>query len=130
MTLEDRLASIVPAAWHAALPVRIEMIEGSISWGQPGLIQIARSHATGSIELLEVVIAHEFGHVIAFEYGTRAYLGAAPAGWPAATTNPAEHWADCVQQVFVGTVRPSHGLPPCTGAQLDWAARYLAVGPG
>lgn len=128
MTLEQRFQAVVPAAWRARLPVTVEVIPGSVSWGYPDRIQIADNHLR-SAELVDVTLAHEFGHVIAFAFGTREFAGAAPAGWPSATANPAEHWADCVQQVWVGVARPSHGLPPCGGAQLEWTRRYLAVVP-
>lgn len=128
MTLEQRFQAVVPAAWRARLPVTVEVIPGSVSWGYPDRIQIAQNHL-GSAELADVTLAHEFGHVIAFAFGTREFAGAAPAGWPSATANPAEHWADCVQQVWAGVARPSHGLPPCGGAQLEWTRRYLAVVP-
>jgi hypothetical protein len=122
--------SSVPAAWRAAISARLEVIGGSTSWAFPdGRIQIAQSHADARAGHLAVVITHEFGHLIAFQYGSGAYAGAAPAGWPEATSNPAEHWADCVQQVFTGTVSPAHGLPPCAGEQLSWAHQYLAAGP-
>ena len=123
--------SSVPAAWRAAISARLEVIGGSTSWALPdGRIQIAQSHADARAGHLAVVITHEFGHLIAFRYGSGAYNGAAPAGWPEATSNPAEHWADCVQQVFTGTVSPAHGLPPCAGEQLSWAHQFLAAGPG
>ena len=35
-------------------------------------------------------IAHEFGHLIAYRYGSQAFNGAAPAGWPAYSGQPAE----------------------------------------
>lgn len=120
----------MPAPWRAAIPARFEVIGGSTSWANSsGVIQISHAHATGDSTLLDVVIAHEFGHLVAFRYGTGAYPGAAPAGWPAATHNPAEHWADCVQQTWVGVAWPSHGLPPCGGDQLAWARQYLHAGP-
>ena len=47
-------------------------------------------------------MAHEFGHHVAFGYGTQAELGAAPAGWPVSGNPPVERWADCVSQGFTG----------------------------
>ncbi len=120
----------MPAAWRSAIPARLSVIAGSTSWAYPdGRIEVAETHADSSAAHRALIIAHEFGHLIAYRYGTGAYAGAAPAGWPEATSNPAEHWADCVQQVFTGTVNPSHGLPPCAGEQLSWARQYLTAGP-
>ncbi len=128
--VEQRYAASVPAAWQVAFTVRSTIVDGDTSWAHPdGHIEIATSHADSGDAHLAVVITHEFGHLIAFRYGSGAYAGAAPAGWPEATSNPAEHWADCVQQVFTGTLDPSHGLPPCRGDQLSWARQYLAAGP-
>ena len=120
----------VPGRWQAAIPVRFEIISGGTSWGHPnGLIQVGTYHANGSSARLRATVAHEFGHLIAFRYGSRAYNGAAPKGWPAYGSNPAEAWADCVSQAFTGVIDPSHGLPPCSGASLSWTRQWLAQGP-
>lgn len=131
---EDRIrrvySSAVPQAWQADFEVRFEIIDGSTSWAYgDGRILVARSHADGGEAHLADVLAHEFGHLIAFRYGTKAYVGAAPEGWPEPPQSPAEAWADCVQTAFTGRINPSHGLPPCGTAQLDWAAAWLAQGP-
>lgn len=131
---EDRarrvFGSAVPEVWRADIEVRFEIIDGSTSWAYgDGRILVAQSHVDASEEYLADVLAHEFGHLIAFEYGTKAYTGAAPEGWPEPEHSPAEAWADCVQEAFTGRANPSHGLPPCGGAQLDWAASWLAGGP-
>lgn len=128
--VEQRFLVAVPSAWRAAVPARLSIIPGSTSWAwSDGRIEVSTLHADASDSHLAVVLTHEFGHLIAFRFGTGAHAGAAPAGWPAATSNPAEHWADCVQQVFTGTISPSHGLPACGGAQLSWTRAYLAAGP-
>ena len=76
------------------------------------------------------VVAHEFGHQIAYAYGScDTPVGAAPAGWPAPRTHPMEAWADCVISVFTGRENPSPGLAPCRGAQLQWAQDWFAVPP-
>ena len=128
--VEQVYAASVPAAWQAAIAVRFSIIDGTTSWAHPdGRIEIGVAHADAGTAHLAAVITHEFGHLVAYRYGSGAYAGAAPQGWPEATSQPAEHWADCVQQVFTGTVDPSHGLPPCGGDQLSWARQYLAAGP-
>lgn len=128
--VEQVFHASVPAAWRAVVPARLSVIPGSTSWAWgDDRIEVSRFHAEGSTSHLAVVLTHEFGHLIAFRYGSGAHVGAGPAGWPAATSNPAEHWADCVQQVFTGTVSPSHGLPACSGDQLAWARQFLNAGP-
>ncbi|MFP5322593.1 MAG: hypothetical protein ACLGIC_12220 [Acidimicrobiia bacterium] len=120
----------VPAAWRQAISVRFEVIEGEWSWAHTnGLIQVARSHADGGFDTLTDLLAHEFGHLIAFRYGTGEYVGAPPEGWPAPSSRPEEAWADCVQRAFTGRVTSTHGQAPCDGEPLRWAAAWLAEGP-
>ena len=73
------------------------------------------AEANGSESLLRATVAHEFGHLIAFQFGSQAFNGAAPEGWPTYSNVPAEAWADCVSRAFTGINDPSHGLP-------DWKA--------
>lgn len=128
--LQRAFAAGTPAVWRNDIPVRLEVIEGQTSWAHSsGVISIARSHVAGDFNHLTDVIAHEFGHLIAFEYGSGAYVGAGPEGWPAPPERPEEAWADCVQRAFTGRVSPSHGLGPCGGEQLSWAQNWLAAGP-
>jgi hypothetical protein len=120
----------VPGSWRAAITVRLEIIGGSTSWAYPdGRIQVGQAHANGSESRLRATLAHEFGHLIAFRFGSGAYNGAAPEGWPAYSNRPEEAWADCVSQAFTGIVDPSHGLPPCSGDSLSWTQQWLAQGP-
>jgi hypothetical protein len=121
----------VPAAWRSAITVRLELIDGDVSWGYTdGTIQIAAAHLLSGDSELRVTLAHEFGHLIAYRYGTQAFMGAAPDGWPAYSSQPAEAWADCVARAFTGIATPSHGLPSCAGQSLAWTADWLAQGPG
>lgn len=120
----------VPERWRADIDVQLRIIPGRTSWAHgDGRIEIGESHANDPFDHLTDVIAHEFGHLIAFEYGTGEYPGAAPEGWPAPSERPEEAWADCVQTAFTGRVNPSHGLGPCGSEQLDWAGRWLAEHP-
>ncbi len=120
----------VPAAWRGAIPVRFELIGGATSWASPdGTIQVSDYHASAGEDLLRSVLAHEYGHLIAFRYGSQRYNGAAPEGWPAYSDRPEEAWADCVAQAMTGIVDPSHGLPPCAGSSLSWTSTWLDAGP-
>jgi hypothetical protein len=117
----------VPDHWEARITPEMYGIEGSTSYAySPRTIYLAEYHLNSSDRYLQVIIAHEYGHLIAFKYGTGEYLGAPPEGWPPRTDRPEEHWADCVQQVFLGFAEPTRGLPPCEGEQLSWASEYLA----
>lgn len=86
-------------------------------------------HAGGDWDRLVAIVAHEFGHHIAFRYGTLATLGAAPAGWPVSGAIPVERWADCVARVFTGYPLGSHTQGACSGDSLEWTRQYLANGP-
>lgn len=128
--LQAAYEAAVPAAWRSAITVRLELIGGSTSWADPaGSIQVSEAHATGSHSNLAATLAHEFGHLIAFRFGSQAYNGAAPSGWPAYSDRPEEAWADCVSQAFTGIVAPSHGLPACSGVSLDWTISWLSSPP-
>lgn len=128
----DRVAeaftTAVPASWRTALPVALSVIEGNTSWAHPdGRIEIARVHAEGSWSHLLSVTAHEFGHQVAFRYGSGAYDGAPPDGWPGPDQGDgAEAWADCVAQAFTGIVDPSYDLAPCPQSTVDWTAAWLS----
>lgn len=126
---EEVYRQVVPSAWRSVFSVRFEYIGGNTSWASSnGTIKIAEAHRTNRSELA-VTIAHEFGHLIAWRYGTQAYNGAAPEGWPAYSSRPEEGWSDCVSQVFTGITDPSHGLPACAGSSLSWTRSWLASGP-
>lgn len=117
----------VPAAWRAAIPVEIITIGGTTSWAEPsGVIKVSTYHQSHA---LATTLAHEFGHLIAFRYGSRAFNGAAPVGWPSYSGRPEEAWADCVAHAFTGIADPSHGLPACPAASLSWTRAWLAAGP-
>lgn len=101
-----------------------------MSWAEPsGRILVSEAHATGPDAVLKTGLAHEFGHLIAFRYGSREYNGAAPSGWPAYSDRPEEAWADCVATVFTGVSAPPYGLPACSGEPLSWTRSWLAAGP-
>jgi hypothetical protein len=133
-TLEERVErsfeAAVPGAWRLAVPVRLAISDGQYSWAHTsGLIEVASAHAAGDLAGLGDLLAHEFGHLIAFRYGTQAYAGAPPAGWPGTGPRPEEAWADCVQRAFTGRATGTHGQQPCDGGALAWTTEWLAKGP-
>jgi hypothetical protein len=116
---------IIPDKWKAEVPVHYELRPGSTSLSFPdGLEAISTFHATGPSARLDFVIAHEFGHQIAFKFGTGAYNGAAPTGWPG--SDDPEAWADCVGVALTGKPSPiaSHQCPD--GASLTFTVEWLA----
>ncbi|MEN3272846.1 MAG: hypothetical protein V7636_1607 [Actinomycetota bacterium] len=126
----DALTSVIPAQWLADVHPWLVLIEGSTSWSSTtGRIRVARFHAAGPYERLRAIMAHEWGHQAAFTYGTHAYLGAPPEGWPHAGNGEAEVWADCVAQTLTGT-NPSGHVGECDSAALQFTRDWLARGPG
>jgi hypothetical protein len=124
------LHASVPATWRSAVPHQLTIIDGPYSRASTnGLISISSTHARGSWDVLRMVVAHEFGHLIAFRYGTGEFLGAGPAGWPYSGPQPEEMWADCVATAFTGLTLSSHGLSPCPASTLDWTRAWLSNGP-
>lgn len=120
----------VPAAWRAAIPVELVPTGGSTSWAYPnGRILVSSYHRNAGDRMLRNVLAHEFGHLIAFRFGSMRYNGAPPAGWPEPGYRPEEVWAKCVAKVFTGDDDHSFGMAPCGGEQLRWASAWLAAGP-
>jgi hypothetical protein len=128
--VETVYREVVPAEWRAAIAVRFELIDGNTSYASPdGTVQISSVHANGRDALLRATIAHEFGHLVAFSFGSQAFNGAAPEGWPSYSDMPEEAWADCVSRALTGLDDPSHGLPSCEGDSLSWTADWMAAGP-
>ncbi len=116
--------------WQAAVPVRVSIIKGATSLSYPdGRLQVGSAHAGGDWTRLQAIMAHEFGHHIAFEYGTQANLGAAPAGWPSSGRNPVERWADCIARDFTGYPLGSHRDAPCDGPSFTWTVDWTAPPP-
>jgi hypothetical protein len=124
--------SSVPSAWRAAAPLRVSAITGgytSLSYTD-GRTSVSRYHATRAWSNLRSVMAHEWGHHLAFRYGTQAYLGAPPAGFPQRTSATQETFADCVSWALIGTQYRYGNVPPCNRTAMTWTKRWLATGPG
>lgn len=119
----------VPPLWRDAVPVELRVVDGPGTFAyRSGRIEVGSELVAGPWQLLVDRVAHEFGHLIAFEFGSQSHLGAAPQGWPAFGGRPEESWGDCVSAVFTGS-GPLPGLPACEGAALDWTRTWLADGP-
>lgn len=113
----------VPARWHSAVSEFV-IVDGSSSFAHTGgRISITMLHANGSWDRLRFIAAHEAGHLIAFQYGSGAYYGAAPEGFPIRTSDP-EVWADCVAVAFTGRNEGGHGCEPdATTWTINWLHR-------
>lgn len=121
------LLSVVPAGW----PTEFAMweIPGSTSYADSGdnAIKLSTYHLNSSWAKLRWAVAHEWGHHMAFRYGTQSQLGAAPEGWPG-RPDQVETWASCVAAALVGfqeTKAPYY----CPPAELAWTAVWLAQPP-
>jgi hypothetical protein len=127
----DLLRRVVPARWLAVLPVTVSVISGKTSWSSfSGLIEIGDWHLYHAVDRAENTLAHEWGHQVAWHYGTDQYEGAPPAGFPYSGRTPEEQWADCVAQALTGTVYPSSGLGACPSDALAFTRSFLDAGPG
>ena len=126
------LKSVVPAAWRKAIPDAraTKLISGksSTSAYRKG-IWVSRFHAAQRKPLLRHTMAHEFGHHIAFYYGSQVIYGAAPTGFPQGVTS-VETWADCVAAALSGVDK--HGTnvrKHCSRKGLRWTKAWLKKGP-
>ena len=126
------LQSVVPRAWLNAIPsaraTRLISGKSSTSAYRQG-IWVSRFHAAKSMPLLRNTMAHEFGHHIAFFYGSQVIYGAAPRGFPQGVTS-VETWADCVAAAFSGLDK--HGTnvrKHCSKKGLRWTKAWLKKGP-
>jgi hypothetical protein len=127
----ELLAEAVPGRWRAAIPVSFQVIAGRTSWSSfSGLIQVGDGQLTSAVPHATFIIAHEFGHLIAWHYGTDAFNGAGPAGFPYTGQMPEEMWADCVAQAFTGSSYPTPGLHGCPSDALAFTTQFLTSGPG
>ena len=126
------LQSVVPAAWRSAIPGAraTRLISGTSSTSAYGRgIWVGRFHAAGPKPQLRSVMAHEFGHHIAFFYGSQAVYGAAPKGFPQGVTS-VETWADCVAVAFSGVDKHGTNVKKhCSKAGLRWTKAWLKKGP-
>ena len=67
------IQQVVPARWLVAVPVHFQVIPGNTSWSSwGGLIEIGDWHLTSSVSRARNVLAHEWGHQVAWLYGTDA----------------------------------------------------------
>jgi hypothetical protein len=126
--VQRALDELVSGDWRAATPVRIEIIEGQTSWSATdGTIRMSRYHAEGTWAHLRAVLGHEWGHQVAFRYGTQRRLGAPPEGFPGEESQAPEAWASCVSRVLT-----NDGQDPasaCADEPLYFTASWLASGP-
>lgn len=122
---------VIPANWLAVVPVRVLVIAGKTSWSSwGGLIQIGDWHLYSSVARARNTLTHEWGHQVAWRFGTDVYNGAPPAGFPYNGAIGEEMWADCVAEALTGTSYPTSGLPRCSSAALSFTHSFFAAGPG
>lgn len=126
------LQSVVPSAWRNAIPnaraTRLISGKSSTSAYRKG-IRVARFHAAQPKRVLRHTMAHEFGHHIAFYYGSQVVYGAAPKGFPQGVKS-VETWADCVAAALSGIDKHGTNVKKhCSKAGLRWTKAWLKKGP-
>jgi len=126
------LHSVVPSAWRNAIPsaraTRLISGKSSTSAYRKG-IWVSRYHAAKPMPLLRNTMAHEFGHHIAFFYGSQVIYGAAPTGFPQGVTS-IETWADCVGSALSGVSKHGTNVKKhCSRTGLRWTKAWLKKGP-
>jgi hypothetical protein len=126
------LAVSVSRAWGAAVSVKITVIDGNTSWSSSGgVIRFGRGQLVGSWDHARFIATHEWGHQVAFLYGSQADFGAPPDGFPYHGRHPEEVWADCVARTLTGLSWPTdRTYPRCDADLAGWAGSWLAPGPG
>lgn len=119
----------VPEAWRTAAPINLQLRGGSTSLSyQSGTVAVGTRQMNTWRHAL-YVLAHEWGHQAAFQFGTGNYLGAPPIGFPGrAILLRAEQFAECVAQSLVGYRWPNP-YPRCSDAALAWTVNWLSNGP-
>lgn len=126
------LDSVVPAGWFTSAELQWYLLDGSssLSTNRPPLIEVGRDHFENPAKL-RFILAHEWGHHVAFRYGDNSVLpGEPPIGFDAGGNEPAEMWAGCVAEVLVPDYWIStHGLPHCAPEAKQFTANFLAAGP-
>jgi len=126
------LSVSVPSAWAAAVPVHVTVVPGSTSQSsEGGVIRLGAGQLVGSWDHARFIATHEWGHQLAFLYGSQAFFGAPPDGFPYHGVHPEEVWADCVARGLTGVSWPTYGLyPQCDAGLAGWARVWLGAGPG
>src|SRR3546814_13324592 len=120
-------ASALPAAWRSAIPVRLDVIPGYMSSASSsGTIQVSQGHINAGPAIVRAVLAHEFGHLLAFRYGSQAITGAAPPASPYSSPRPEQARAARVRPAFTGLVSPSPRLPDCGGGRPPFPLKRSA----
>jgi hypothetical protein len=126
----ELLHQVVPSSWLNVVPAHFEIISGKTSWSSfGGLIEMGDWQLTSSVGRAKFTVSHEWGHQLAWKYGTDQFNGAAPAGFPYTGPMPEEQWADCVAQSLTGTSYPSGGLHGCPSDSLAFTQHFLSAGP-
>ncbi|WP_436794145.1 hypothetical protein [Actinospongicola halichondriae] len=116
------IEAYVPARHRDRVDYVLEWIPGNTSWAWPNrLVQIGAGQADDSWDHIAFVAVHEIGHLVAYEYGTNAYLGAPPTGFPGAG-NAAEVWADCYAFALTGFEWDMH----CNADQKAWTRNWIS----
>ena len=123
---------MVPSGWFDSADLQWELLGGSSSMAtnNPPTIGVGSLHFENPAKL-RFILAHEWGHHVAFFYGDPDLSpGHPPIGFDAGGNDPIEMWAGCVAEVLVPDYWIStHGLPQCPSSAKSFTAEFLAAGP-
>jgi hypothetical protein len=110
----------VPYKLRKTINYRVFVIGGytSKAWTN-GDLEISRWQMNQSWHNAAFLALHEYGHLIAYKHGTKAYLGAPPQGFP---TQNAEVWADCFAYALTGV---RYRNLNCSESNRRWAANWI-----
>lgn len=116
-----------PAKLRGTVPYRISVVNGETSYAwSDGRIQVSRGQFNDSWDHARFIALHEYGHLVAYRHGTKAYQGAPPAGFPAGGGNHAELWADCFATAMTGVTQwGTSGRSVCSPELARWTGNYI-----
>lgn len=117
----------VPARLRQAIPERVVSTGGNTSYSSSdGTITVGAGQMDDTWDHARFIAVHEFGHQVAFKFGTLSYLGAPPAGFPYTGRHPEEVFADCFATALTGVVWPTYGIyPVCPAASVNWTRNWV-----
>jgi hypothetical protein len=127
LTARAALIEVIPEGWPGA-DVPLTVVPGPGSMARPDRIFVSADVIADDPYTLRYVLAHEWGHWVAFRTEAKIY---AP-GFPNPSANlPWEQWAECVAHAVFdhANLREVPNYPRCTLEQLEFTATWVQGPP-